>query len=301
VKIYIANKMTGIEDYNFPWFDRARDYLNELGHDAVSPADLDKAEGFNGEGEAPENMTLEACLRRDFAVIVGGGGQTPCDAMAFGPDWAKSTGAPRERMVAQWTGCSMWRVDPDQDVFYKELTIGLAGYARAGKDTVAQMITTYGFEQRSFAAPLKNSLYALDPLIDVTDGVSCRVAEIVDAVGWENAKSSPEIRQLLQRLGTEAGRKVLGQDVWVNALFTDASAGRIVVSDVRFPNEAAAIKARGGLVWRVQRPGTEPVNAHPSETAIDDWDYDGYVMNDGDIGQLEVKVKEIVSAAINED
>lgn len=292
MRIYIANKMTGIPEYNFPWFDRARDYLIELGHDPLSPADLDKAEGFNGSGEAPEDMTLEACLRRDFLAIAN-----ECDAIAFGPRWAESTGAPKERFVGQAIGCGMYRVDPDARTFYKELVIGLAGYARAGKDTVAQMITDYGFEQRSFAKPLKDCLAALNPMCD--PGTTLRIKDLLEFSDWEGAKTAPEVRQLLQRLGTEAGRNVLGQNIWVDALFNAPSDGRIVVSDVRFPNEAAAIKARGGLVWRVERPGYGPVNNHPSETAIDDFDYDGHIVNDGDLAQLEVRVKEVVGVAVD--
>lgn len=293
MRIYIANKMTGLYNFNFDWFDRARDYLISMGHDPVSPADLDRVEGFDGDGEVPANMSLENCLRRDFAAICDG-----VEAIAFGPHWADSRGARAERIMGQAIGCSMWRVDPDINSFYKEITIGLAGYARAGKDTVAKMVTEYEFEQRSFAKPLKDALYALNPLVDQVGDVTCRIDDLVDSVGWEQAKSSPEVRSLLQRLGTEAGRNVLGQNIWVDALFNQPSNGRIVISDVRFPNEAAAIKLRGGLVWRVERPGYGPVNTHASETAIDDFPYDGVIVNDGDLGQLQVRVKEIVHAAI---
>jgi Domain of unknown function (DUF4406) len=289
MKIYIANKMTGIEEYNFPWFDRARDYLNSLGHEAVSPADLDKDEGFNGTGDVPANMSMEACLRRDFRVIVN-----DIDAIAFGPLWADSRGARAERTVGQYIGLPFYRIDPDSSTFYKEFVIGLAGYARAGKDTVAQMIVQHGFEQRSFATPLKEALYALNPLLVFP----LRVQDVVDDCGWEEAKSRSEVRSLLQRLGTEAGRNVLGQDVWVNALFNTPNKGRLVISDVRFPNEAQAIKARGGLLWRVERPGTGPANAHMSETALDGYDYDGIIDNTGDLDELEITVKNVVSKAI---
>ena len=294
MRIYIANKMSGIPEYNFPWFDRARDYINSLGHEAISPADCDRAEGFDGTGEVPANMSMEECLRRDFKILVDG--QT--EAIAFGPLWTDSRGARAERTVGQYTGLSFYRVDPDNDIFYKEFVIGLAGYARAGKDTVAKMITEYEFEQRSFAAPLKQALYNLNPLVDVVDDVSCRVADLVDSVGWERAKSSPGVRSLLQRLGTEAGRNVLGQDVWVNALFNTPNKGRLVISDVRFPNEAQAIKARGGLLWRVERPGFGPANDHMSEVALDGYAYDGVIQNTGDINDLQISVKEVIDAAL---
>ncbi len=293
MKIYIANKMSGIPEYNFPWFDRARDYINSLGHEAISPADCDRAEGFDGTGEVPANMSMEECLRRDFKILVDG--QT--EAIAFGPAWTDSRGARAERTVGQYTGLSFYRVDPDNDIFYKEMVIGLAGYARAGKDTVARMITEYRFEQRSFATPLKQCLAALNPF-DGED-YNTRVSDQLHHGGWEYAKTIPEIRSLLQRLGTEAGRDVLGQDVWVNALFNTPNNGRLVISDVRFPNEAAAIKARGGLLWRVLRPGAGPANDHMSEVALDDYEFDGIIHNYGDIADLQIAVKEIVDAAIH--
>ena len=112
MKIYIANKMTGMPEYNFPWFDRARDYLVSLGHEPVSPADLDKEEGFYGHGEVPANMSMEACLKRDFRALVNG-----MDAIAFGPDWNDSRGARAERTVGQYIGLPFYRVDPDTDTF----------------------------------------------------------------------------------------------------------------------------------------------------------------------------------------
>lgn len=292
MRIYIANAMTGMPNYNFDWFDRARDYLVSLGHDPISPADMDRDVGFDGEGEAPAEMTLASCLRRDFAAI------TDCDAIAFGPDWATSRGARAERQIGGHIGCQFWRVDPDAGYFYREAIIGLAGYARAGKDTVAQIVKQHGFEQRAFAAPLKACLAALDPIVLAYGPHDMqRLSDYLNAdSGWEAAKSEPEVRQLLQRLGTEAGRNILGDDVWVNALFQTPSRGRLVISDVRFPNEAAAIRDRGGVLVRITRPGHGPVNGHPSETALDDYDFDAEILNDGEIADLKPAIDSLVAS-----
>ena len=56
---------------------------------------------------------------------------------------------------------------------------------------------------------------------------------------------------------------------------------KYVITDVRFPNEAAYIRQRGGLLVRVTRPGTGPVNGHESESALDNEDFDVHILNDG--------------------
>lgn len=63
-----------------------------------------------------------------------------------------------------------------------------------------------------------------------------------------------------------------------------------IITDVRFPNEAEAIKDRGGFIIRIDRPGVEPVNAHPSETALDNWDFDYRIANASDLVALKQTV-----------
>jgi hypothetical protein len=173
----------------------------------------------------------------------------------------------------------------------KTLLIGLSGYARSGKDTAARVLMEhFRFERVAFADNLRDVLYALNPVavweavydeFGVVDGEARRVQDIVDSIGWDQAKIVyPEIRELLQRLGTEAGRKVLGENVWVDAAMRDLNpAKRYVFTDVRHPNEYDAIKAAGGEVWRITRPGVAPVNQHPSETALDTHHFDRVVVN----------------------
>lgn len=158
--------------------------------------------------------------------------------------------------------------------------IGLAGYAGSGKDALADMLVSLdGFERRAFADPMKEFLVKLNPLIWRT-GIGMNTLEnIIRDEGWDRAKRHPEIRELLQRLGTEAGRGVLGEDVWVNALFEKPIKRLLVISDVRFPNEAKAIKERGGIIIRVIRDGLGPANNHPSESAYQKNDY--VIFNNG--------------------
>lgn len=280
MRVYCAGPMRGYEGYNFPAFDQARDLLHSLGHDPVSPADMDRAVGVDGASEAPEGFVYDA-LRRDFEAIC------TCDAIALLPGWEGSSGARAERTVAEAIGLAVYRIDNRS--FYREAFIGLSGYARAGKDTLAGFITQLGFTHRSFAAPMKRMLTALDPLVGHR-----RLSEELAVWGWEGAKQNPEVRRLAQRLGTTAGRKILGEDFWVETLLRSPSSGRVVVSDVRFTNEAVAIRARGGIVVRINRPGTGPVNGHVSETDLDGFDFDLTVDNDGSIEDLAPWARKVV-------
>jgi hypothetical protein len=134
-------------------------------------------------------------------------------------------------------------------------------------------------------------------------------------------------RLLLQLLGTEAGRQIIHPNIWVNALFADYRAigdilldGEVrkvreedliypnwIITDVRFPNEAKAIKERGGIVIRVIRPlryeddtiraaamaMSTNATTHESETALDNYqDWDVKILNNGSIEGLIEKVSE---------
>lgn len=185
------------------------------------------------------------------------------------------------------------------------MIIGLSGYARSGKDTAGDiLVANHGFQRASFAAKLKEFALAVDPIVEIqhtsvdnsyaVDGL--RLSGLVNQYGWDIAKDRfPEIRQLLQRIGTEAGRNVLGDNVWVEAATKNIHPSfALAFTDCRFPNEAMAIENLGGAVWRIVRPGTEPINAHPSETALDDWHFDAIVHNTGTIDDLAGRVQALM-------
>ena len=152
------------------------------------------------------------------------------------------------------------------------------------------------------------------------------------------------VRELLQKLGTDAMRDNLHENVWVNALFADyrsehkkdkqvtpvdvsfdkSTLPNWIITDTRFPNEMEAIEERGGITIRVvrendikvQRSGNsddyviekfdktnpkhvalklaESSRLHPSETALDDAEFDYEIINDGTIEDLIEKVREIL-------
>jgi hypothetical protein len=175
------------------------------------------------------------------------------------------------------------------------MLIGLAGYARSGKDTIGKILVERGFQRVAFADKLREFALAIDPII--WDRPRFRLSDVVEVEGWEGAKENPEVRSLLQRLGTEAGRNILGEDVWVNAAL-DIPPGDYVITDVRFPNELEAIRSRGGQVWLVSRPGYGPINGHPSETALSGCRFDHVICNDFDIEHMKEQVLEALTKEV---
>jgi len=181
-----------------------------------------------------------------------------------------------------------------------ETIIAVSGYAQSGKDTTADVLVNHhGFTRIAFADSLRDCLMALNPIVD--DGL--RYKDIISDIGYESGKAQfPEMRRLLQAMGTEVGRELLGDDVWVEAAFRrmeTSSADRWVITDCRFPNEANAVWRRDGQVWRVERPGVEQVNAHVSETALDDFTFDATLVNDGSIQDLTETVGSLVEMLID--
>lgn len=167
------------------------------------------------------------------------------------------------------------------------MLIGLAGYAQSGKDTVAGiLVERHGFTRVAFADTLKQVAYEIDPLVDYFDWTE-RLTEVVDRYGWDEAKQFPHVRAILQRLGV-AVRNNLGETTWIDAAMRKAARHEhVVISDVRFRNEADAIKAAGGEMWRIKRPGVEAVNGHISEHDLQGYTrYDRIVNNDSTIHDL---------------
>jgi len=88
--------MKGIEDANFPAFDRAKKYLEGLGYDVISPADISRE--FDSMGQD----SLELRAKADIDAIFG------CRALYMLPGWEKSLGARAEHAIAVWLGITIF-------------------------------------------------------------------------------------------------------------------------------------------------------------------------------------------------
>src|SRR4030042_524342 len=116
------------------------------------------------------------------------------------------------------------------------------------------------------------------------------------------------IRELLQKVGTDAMRDVVHPDVWVNALMRQYGIKDLeyfkaypdnyglpswIISDVRFPNEAKAIKDRDGICIQIKREGNK-LDSHISEIALDGYHFDYTIENNRDTPYLIEEVKEML-------
>lgn len=179
--------------------------------------------------------------------------------------------------------------------------VAFSGYARSGKDTAADALSGLGFQRVAFADKLRDFLYALNPIVMGFGTVeNYRLRDIIDKYGWDGYKNTihvREIRPLLQRLGTECGRDILGQNTWVNAALDNLDPdGKYVVTDCRFVNEADAVRDRGGKIYRIERKGVGPANDHPSETSLDGYLFDEWIFNDKGLAEFEANVRAAICA-----
>lgn len=194
------------------------------------------------------------------------------------------------------------------------MIIGLSGYGRSGKNTVAEILRdNWGFEVVAFADVLREACRALNPIVGVVDFPAdpiVRWAELYDEYGYEGAKDHPtlgtEFRRIMLNLGTEVGRDILGQDVWVDALgarLLQRPGENFAIADMRFPNEAKFVHnytrtGHTGITVRVDRPGFGAVADHPSETSLEGWSFTYRLLNNGTLEDLTEKVTDMVNTLV---
>lgn len=170
------------------------------------------------------------------------------------------------------------------------MIIGLTGAAFSGKDTVGiYLARSHNFAIFAFADPIREGLKAM---LDLT-AADFRPENKEKTIDW--IVRSP--RQLMQSLGTEWGRELVGATIWTDhmARRIDAAthAGEdVVITDVRFNTEVDLIKRLGGEIWRVQRPNAETTShrTHRSETEAAAIAHDRLLVNDGTIEQLYARI-----------
>ena len=175
----------------------------------------------------------------------------------------------------------------------KPLLIGLTGRAGAGKSTVARMLGDYAFMELAFADPIVDMVGALFSLsgIDGAWMVERSLKEQPTTLGVS-------YRQLAQVIGTDICRHITA-DFWLRVMALRLQAAElreenVVISDVRFPNEADWITARGGYVIRVLRNDLPAVRPHASEAHTDLLPVTTELLNFGSLATLQDQVERLV-------
>ena len=123
-----------------------------------------------------------------------------------------------------------------------------------------------------------------------------------------NKKST--LREVLQVVGTELLREGFNSNIHVAAAMGSIKdTDKVIITDMRFPNELKAVEDKGGITIRVNRETQAdrfakidtdkfheyPRQEHESETALDNAEFDYVIQNDGTLLELINKVREILT------
>ena len=206
--------------------------------------------------------------------------------------------------------------------------IGIGGKLASGKDAVADhLVENHGWVKLGMSDALAESLYAMNPMVpaegwteklgwfrnwlfttffsksQIGMGFYLPYSYLVDEFGYVEAKTNDEVRRLLQKLGTEVGRRIISESVWTDIVVRRAkeaakTAPGVIITGIRFPNELDMITDElDGELWWVVRPslGAGSNAGHASENSVSETDFDRTIRNDGTLEDLYIKVNDLVT------
>jgi hypothetical protein len=171
--------------------------------------------------------------------------------------------------------------------------IGLAGPAGCGKNLVASMVPD------AVVVHIADPIYAaLSAILGIQDTVLRQRATKERPIDWLG--KSP--RQLLQTLGTDWGRTLVAEDIWLRIArrrieeLAASGVSTVVIADVRFDNEARMVQEMGGEVWGVDRGPPAGVSPHVSESGLSPGMVDRVIDNTGTPDQTRANVAAILAS-----
>lgn len=195
--------------------------------------------------------------------------------------------------------------------------VAFIGRMFSGKTTASNiLVQDMGFVKLAFADPVKivsaAMLDQMNAYLRVYDLPALNSNGAWDYDTIQKRKKEPQVRKLLQLVGTELGRELVGyENIWVDILLKSAEDLEcVVVDDCRFPNEADALREHGFRIVRVDRPvedrltlmrkayphDLESIMDHPSETSLDLYEHDDYLFAE-DLDKLQETVLHYVRSS----
>jgi dephospho-CoA kinase len=219
---------------------------------------------------------------------------------------------------------------PKQEFSTAKIIIGLGGSLRSGKDTAADfLVDDLKFEKLGMSDDsLHQFVMRQNPWIRLAGRGFARYRDIINAYGYVEAKKISDLREFLQLTGTEAGRDLIGENVWTNIIrdkILASSAPGVVVTGIRYPNELDMIHELGGTTIYVSRaespskPSKVPSEAttlegaleavsqahtasqHSSETSLSGKDFDHILANNSTLEDLRTNIHRLVAPEITRD
>lgn len=213
------------------------------------------------------------------------------------------------------------------------MTIKIASFSGligCGKNAAAEyLISKHGFEPMSFASSLKDaisSIFGWDrKMLEGITEQDRQQRETVDA-WWSKRLQMPQItpRWVMQNLGTNVLREYFHSDIWIASLENKLRTydGKVVITDARFSNEIAAIKAAGGTTfqilrgdrpkwyqhavnynsgqktigWAIGKYALEELGIHPSEYSHVGISYDFTIENNSSLADLYEQIENVISS-----
>ena len=181
-----------------------------------------------------------------------------------------------------------------------KVVIGIGGLLGSGKDTVADfLVSNHGFTKLGMSDPLIEGALRMNPYIEYKpgevayDGYSphgAYLSQLMDWHGYTKTKTFENARIFLQKMGTDFGREMIGENVWVDLArkSIENTEGNVVITGIRFPNEVEMVSDIGTSWWVDRRvlAGTATTAAHASETSVGPEAFDRVIYNHGTLSEL---------------
>lgn len=195
-----------------------------------------------------------------FAGLKGAGKDFAADLFLAGTNGYKTSPAdPIKQILSQWLGIPdsyLWGSDKDKD-FYVALSTFLSKF-------------------NTLPAALSGVIQGRLKEWPVIDGLNSWFCHEIHLAPLHEGVMTLSPRGMLQRLGTDFGRKVLGENVWVDWVIQDIADQKsyeaVAVTGIRFKNEVRCLAAAGVPTIKIEREGVvlDPFNTpHASELAVD--------------------------------
>lgn len=149
--------------------------------------------------------------------------------------------------------------------------IGLIGYKGSGKTTLTRAAINcwngVNAVQMGMSNPIERAMKAIGIPVDIYD----------DKSQWDkplNILCGKTLRNVTQTFGTEWGRRMVGEEFWINLAIETAKKHllieqkSVILDGIRFPNEFDAIHNNGGMLIAFERDGFQNNDDHESERNI---------------------------------